>query len=332
MAKLNTKKKPKLIALFIIDEFQALDLFGPLDCFTTANEIQNNAYDIHVCSFSKKPVKTETGIEVIPTSELKSLSNIDTLILCGGRGSRAKNLSTNQHQSLKKIAKQARRVSSVCTGAYLLASLQLKDKLTLATHWEHTQELQASYPDIKVDANSIYIKQDNIWSSAGITAGIDLALAMIAEDYGETIAKTAAKKLVVYLCRTGNQAQFSKALKSQSQSIKNSNERFQALLQWLPSNLQENLSLDSIADRLSVSKRHLSRLFREEFSCSPAKYVESLRLDLALELLSKRKMSISEIATNIGFKSTDSFRRAFERKFSTSPSLYRNQFSKVKSQ
>jgi len=325
------KSKPKLIVFFIVNKFQALDLFGPLDSFNIANDVYPNSYNIQICSYSHAPVKTETGIKVTPTTHHDSLKDIDTFIICGGSGSRAEHISKIKLEKLKTLARSSKRIASVCTGAFLLAELNLKPNLEITTHWEFTNELKKKYPEVRIKPEAIYTKDNNIWSSAGITAGIDMSLALISEDYGEQLAKLVAKKLVVYVCRTGHQTQFSEPLKTQSLALKSKNEKLRQLLIWIPNHLDENLTVDSLATRLAISPRHLNRIFRQEFSCTPAKFIERLRLDQARELLSAGEIKITEIARTVGFNSLDSFSRAFERQYSTTPRIYREQFSKITS-
>jgi AraC-like DNA-binding protein len=200
----------------------------------------------------------------------------------------------------------------------------LLDGRTVTTHWRFADDLATRFPRLKVRANSLYLKDAPFYTSAGITAGIDLSLALIEEDFGSHIALDVARELVVYLKRSGGQEQYSAPLRFQSRA----QDRLANVAAWIANNLDENLSLERLADKANVCPRHFARLFRQSFGRSPGDFVEKLRLDEARRLLGERGSRVDDVASGVGFKSTDAFRRAFERRLGLSPSQYRGRFRK----
>lgn len=306
---------------FIADGFQALDLFGPQEAFMETNFSVPNAYQSKLLSIEAGSVHTAYGHTVKAEIGLTDDFHVDDLILCGGSGMRQLTLSVKQLTQLRAIANKATRVISICTGAFILAQLYPNDALKLTTHWRHCQRLAQRFPNAEVDSAPLFIRSGNKWSSAGVLSGVDLALAIIRLDHGNTIAAQVARELVVYVQRSGSQHQFSEMLRSQSgESLKLS-----PLLDWLTEQVDRAVSVAEMADQASVSERQLTRLFKQHLNYTPSAYFRQLKLNYARDLLSNENISMENVAIKVGFTSYDSFRRAFVNQFSISPAVYAQQ-------
>ncbi|WP_251358650.1 GlxA family transcriptional regulator [Kangiella sp. TOML190] len=310
------------IAFFIVNEFQPLDLFGPLESFAAANQIAGPQYRLTLCSIKSGKVTSESGIQLQVDKSIYQISNLDTLVFCGGSGARKDRLSTRDLAQLERLATDTERLVSICTGAFLLAALNLPTRFSVTTHWDHENDFSKEYPDVTLNCKALYLQQGKVWSSAGVTAGIDLSLALIERDLGSSIANSVARQLVVYMKRPGDQSQFSDPLKHQV----NAKGRLANLPNWLLKNISEPINVANLAEHFGLSLRQFNRVFKSTFKTTPAKYLESIRLDQARILLSNKQFTVEQIALKVGFNSADSFRRAFERKFSINPSLYQQQF------
>ena len=320
--------KQHIVTFIVMDDIQVLDLFGPLEAFAAANELSSSQYHWQIAAPDSSACKTESGTKILPDQKWRSVLKTDTLIFVGGKGPRTAEFSKSDRSHLRNLAKGAARVASVCTGTFVMARLGLIEAKKVTTHWRYTVELQEKFPHLTVDSNALFVKDGNYWSSAGITAGIDMALAMITEDCGAAISASVARQLVVYLRRPGNQAQFSEPLIAQSGSVG----RFSDVLAWVAENLDRSINVETLANVAGMSSRHFARLFRQETGKTPAQYVEQMRLDHARTLLGEGNGRIHKIALSVGFKNPDSFRRAFERRFALSPTIYREQFSSMETQ
>jgi transcriptional regulator GlxA family with amidase domain len=215
-----------------------------------------------------------------------------------------------------------RRIASVCTGIYALAETKLLDGRTATTHWKFAEDAAKRWPNVNVDPNAIYIKDGKFYTSAGITAGIDLSLALVEEDLGSEIALAVARELVVYLKRSGGQLQYSAPLRQQTRARSD----FSDIVAWMLDNLDGDLSVESLAERMNLSTRHFNRKFKAVFGSTPADFVETLRLDEARWLLANNDVAIENLANAVGYSGGDVFRRAFERRFGVVPSEYRARF------
>jgi transcriptional regulator GlxA family with amidase domain len=313
--------RERTIALILFEEFQALDVFGPLDAFDAANGLLPGSYRLQLWSLGGEVVRAENGTRVVADRSVHSNLRPDTLIIPGGCGARSLQLSHAQRKAVVAIARHSRRLVSICTGAFLAAEL-VEGPLRIATHWKYANELRARFPKLDVDADVLYMHDGKLWSSAGITAGIDLALKLIAEDLGEAVSIACARQLVVHFRRAGDQAQFSEPLQLQQ---RNAGE-FGGLLAWMLANPRSDLSVTALAQRSNMSQRNLTRRFTQTFGEPPAKFVERMRLDHARTLL-MQGLRIDAIACAAGYQSSDAFRRAFERRFSVSPSAYSQHFA-----
>ena len=219
-------------------------------------------------------------------------------------------------------ASRIRRIASVCTGIYALAPSGLLDGRTVTTHWRFAGDVARRFPKLKVDPDALFVKDGSFFTAGGITASVDLALAFIEEDYGPRIALSVARELVVYLKRPGGQKQYSEPLEFQF----NSADRFADLASWMLGHLRADLSLEALARRACLSPRHLARRFKQSFGATPSVFVENLRLDDACRRLTEHTQTVENVATSVGFKSDDVFRRAFQRRFGVKPSSYRTRF------
>ncbi len=319
----------KRVGVIGFDGAMALDLVGPLEAFDSARvEVPGKgltkAYEVVIIGFTGKSFVSSSGITFKPHTSLQGAFPLDTLIIPGGTSLRLEpHVDIRLGAWIKANAHRVRRISSVCTGAFALAASGLLDGKQVATHWKYAADLAKKYPKVKVDPNAIYLRDGKFYTSAGVTAGIDLSLALIEEDFGPEAALDVARFLVVYLKRSGGQQQYSNPLRLQTGTI----DRFPALASWIVANLKGDLSVDALAAQMSMSRRNFTRSFRKAFTISSADYVETLRLDEARTLLSSSTAGVEEVASAVGFKSADVFRRASSRKFGVSPSRYREPFS-----
>ena len=254
---------------------------------------------------------------------LGSVRHLDTLIVPGGRGMRTSSSATRLAKWIDSHSGSIRRIASVCTGIYGVAPTGLLDGRRVTTHWKYAADLAERFPALKVEPDALYIRDDKFYTSAGITAGIDLSLALIEEDFGPQVALMVARELVVYMKRPGGQNQFSEPLKFQAASTS----RFADLAAWILGNLDRNLSVEVLAERTNLCPRQFSRRFRAEFKNSPAAFVQHLRLDEARKRLSNSGCSVERVANSVGFNDPDGFRRAFAKRYGLAPHLYRNHFS-----
>lgn len=309
----------------------AIDLVGPMDVFSTANHLieassagtGRPAYELVVIGLGKRAFVAESGIAFLPQVALADAPTLDTLVVPGGCGLREPETLRAVSDWLRQRQRAIRRIASVCTGIYALAEAGLLEGRVATTHWRHAEAFAARYPGVKLDADAIFVKQERLYTSAGITAGIDLALALVEEDHGPALALAVARELVVYLKRAGGQSQFSERLSFQASTAG----RLGELCAWMIEHLADDLSVERLAERCRVSPRQLSRRFKLALGMSPAAYVERLRTEEAGQRLLDGRASIERIAEAVGFRSTDVFRRAFERRFGIAPAQFRARFS-----
>ncbi|WP_395377573.1 GlxA family transcriptional regulator [Marinicella sp. W31] len=320
------KNSRKLDALFIIsDGFNPLDLFGPISVWNQAAECLGGGFQYQILSLKELQVVSENGVVLLANSLLKEPLYARNIIFPGGFGMRHTILNDKQLTCLNLMCNKAFRVVSVCTGTFLLAQLDCSHKRNVTTHWKHTEELYQKYPEVNVLGEKLYIQDDKIWSSGGITAGIDMTLAIIKQEYGQAVTTKVARQLVLYLHRPANQNQYSTALKVQSFN----DDRFIDLLEWIQENLNKQLTLEKIAEVANYSPRHLSRLFQSAFRCTPSNLIEQIRMDRARVLLAESNGRMSDIASSVGYTYVSSFSRAFEKHFGLSPQTYRQNISNI---
>jgi transcriptional regulator GlxA family with amidase domain len=302
------------------DNLTALDLIGPLEAFATANQCSGSTcYEMQVVSASGKPFRSEAGISLIAHSSFSDAPAFDTLLVPGGSGLRDPAIGQPVASFLKRRAAGTRRIASVCTGLFALADAGLMDGRRATTHWRFAGLIAGRFPRVVLDTDSIHLRDGKFFTSAGVTAGIDLSLALIAEDLGEKMSLMVARELVVYLKRAGGQAQYSEPLQFQARA----GSGFSELAAWMLRNLRSDLSVGTLAARMNLGTRHFSRRFVANFGMPPAEYVSRLRLDEARMRLVSRRHTVEGIAASVGYASADVFSRAFERRFGVTPLAFR---------
>jgi transcriptional regulator GlxA family with amidase domain len=320
--------KPKTIGLLGFDGVMALDLVGPIDAFSSASidesgdPSSSSRYEVLIIGLSKKPFVSESGVVFIPHRTIIDAPDLDTLIIPGGAGLRKPEMQAKVAEWVRSRTGKLRRIATVCTGTYGLAATGLLDNKTVTTHWRYARDLAHRFPKLRVDPDAIFLKTGKFYTCAGVTAGIDLSLALIEEDYGPLVALAVARELVVYLKRPGGQEQYSEPLRFQTKST----DRFGDLAAWVQGHLDQDLSVEALARRASLCPRHFSRRFKEVFGKTPAAFVEELRLNEARQRLGALDSSVEGVALSLGFKSADAFRRAFERRYGLNPTSYRGRF------
>lgn len=302
------------IAFLIFPGFQILDVTGPIAAFEIAERFRPGAYTLRSIAVRPGPVESSATV-CIQARALGRAALIDTLIVSGGAGSRAAADCPQTRRFVRACAQRSRRVASVCTGTFILGAAGLLDGRHATTHWSCTADFARRFPRARLDPDRIFVKDGTIWSSAGITAGIDLALALIGEDLGESVSRLTAQQLVVYHRRPGGQSQFSPLL-----ALRDTYGRFGELLDYVRSHLDERLDVADLAQRCCMSPRHFSRLFRAETGLGPAKAVERLRVDAARAALQSGAPSVQRVALSCGFGDTERMRRSFLRMLGEPPS------------
>jgi transcriptional regulator GlxA family with amidase domain len=307
------------VAFLVYPDFQLLDAAGPIAAFETAERYRPGSYSLRVVAALPGLVASSSGVS-LPAQPFGRADRIDTLVISGGNGTRAAASCLATRRFVLACAKSARRVASVCSGTYVLAAAGILDGKSATTHWSRSADFARRFPKVRLDSDRIFIKDGRIWSSAGVTAGIDLALALIAEDLGEHIARRVAQQLVVYYRRPGGQSQFSALLE-----MERVDGRFAPLLDYIRGNLAKRLSVTDLARYSCMSPRHFARMFAAEVGVSPAKAVERLRVETARAALENGTQSNQLIARSCGFTSAERMRRSFLRMVGSSPSKLKHE-------
>lgn len=306
-----------MIGVLIFPDFQLLDAAGPISAFEIAARFAGGAPAIRAIALEAGPVKSSSGVEMLARSTKPSAS-FTTLIVAGGEGVRRAAACAKTLAFVQGMAKRGVRIASVCSGAYVLAEAGLLDGRRATTHWQRTRHFVAAYPKVKLEPDQIFVRDGDIWTSAGITAGIDLSLAMISEDHGEEVAQKTARQLVLYHRRSGGQSQFSSLLE-----LKAPSGRFAPLLTWARENLDAPLTVEDMAERAGMSARHFSRAFIAETGTTPSKAVEKLRIEVAKQRVQSSSEAIERVAEITGFRDPERMRRAFIRAFGQPPQSLR---------
>ncbi|MET9727761.1 GlxA family transcriptional regulator [Streptomyces zaomyceticus] len=312
-----------LVVLF--DDVQSLDVTGPFEVFAGAGRAAGDpaAYTIRTASLDGGPVRTHSGLRLLPDTTLAEAvadGAPHTLVVPGGEGTRRP--APALIDWLRTHAPDAGRLVSVCTGALLLAEAGLLDGHRATTHWVACDHLARCYPRVEVDPDPIFVRDGRLSTSAGVTAGIDLALALVEEDLGRDAALTVARHLVVFLRRPGNQAQFSAQLAAQTAR----REPLRDLQQWITEHPEEDLSVEALAARARLSPRHFARAFRAETGTTPGRYVDRVRIEHARRLLEETSRGVEEVARAAGYGTSEAMRRAFTKALGTAPADYRRRF------
>lgn len=312
----------RAVVIVAFPAVQTLDVIGPAEVLRAATLLRPPGYDVRVAAAEDAPLPSST-VTLVPDAPLRGCRDpIDTLIVAGGSGTRAAEEDDDLIAWLREAAGRSRRVASVCTGAFLLARAGLLDGRRATTHWASCADLARRYPAVTVEPDPIFVRDGNVATSAGVTAGMDLALALVEEDLGRELALEAARWLVVFLKRPGGQAQFSAQLAAQTAD----RAPLRELQAWIPDHLDEDLSVSALARRAAMSDRNFARAFRREIGMTPGAYVESARLERARMALEGGDLPVEAIARHVGFGTVETMRRAFRRRVGVSPVDYRARF------
>jgi transcriptional regulator GlxA family with amidase domain len=318
------------VVMVVYPGVQVLDVTGPLEVFANANRRLDQQgdrraprYQIEIVARESGPVLTTSGIELSAQRGLREIRGpIDTLLVAGGDGSAEALRDRLVIRFLQRGAERARRVASVCTGAFLLAEAGLLDGRRATTHWASCAKLAALYPKIEVESDPIFVRDGKYWSSAGVCAGMDLALALVEQDHGRELALTVARWLVLFLKRPGGQSQFSAELSAQATE----HDAIRGLQAWAQRHLDTALGVELLAKRVAMSPRNFARVFAREVGETPARWVDRVRVEAARRLLEESVAGMDEITHRCGFGSAESLRRAFLRRVRVSPAAYRARF------
>ena len=314
----------KSVAIVVPPNAQSLDVSGPLDVFLEANrQLGEASYDVRLISAGADRVVRVGGMSLVADGAIADADQpIDTLLVAGTPDYAQAYSSTDLHAWLRRCTPQTRRYGSVCTGAFFLGAAGLLDGMQATTHWQHAAELAERFPAAKVVPDQIYVEDGRLYTSAGVTAGIDLTLKLIEDDHGRELALLVARRLVVFLKRPGGQSQFSAHLAAQIAS----EDRIQSVQHWILDHLSLDLTLQTLAERAAMSVRNFARVFSAETGVTPADFVEMARVDAARRLLEDTDTPLQRVASRCGFASPDTMRRAFLRRIGTGPSDYRHRF------
>jgi transcriptional regulator GlxA family with amidase domain len=319
------------VAIVAFDGLQLLDLAGPSEVLRTATRLgATPPYETVIATPDGQSVRSESGVSVAADVSLASLAalrsraRIDTLVVVGGDGTGSARRDRRFLADLAAVAARAPRIASVCTGAELLAAAGLLDGYEATTHWASCDALAARHPDVSVRPDRIYVHDRDRWTSAGVTAGVDLFLAMVQADHGAALAHQAAGWLVVFVQRPGGQSQFSAQLRAQRATTTSIAE----LQAWLGDHLDENLGVEALAEWVGMSPRTFARVFRRETGTTPAAFVEELRVESARRLLETTDLTVAAVAGRVGIKHAETLHRAFHRRLGTTPDRYRQHFGR----
>jgi transcriptional regulator GlxA family with amidase domain len=313
------------IVILAFEGAQTLDVTGPYEVFSIADRIAGGgAYAVEIVAPTKEALRTGSGLTLVPDRATSAVrGTIDTLVVAGGDGVLRATRDDRLVRWVKRAAGRSRRVTSVCTGAFMLARAGLLDGRRAATHWASAKELARLHPNVEVDSEAIFVRDGDVWTSAGVTAGMDLALALVEDDLGRRTALETARWLVVFVQRPGGQSQFSPHLRAQLAERRPLRE----LQEWMTANLAADLSVPALAVRASMSERNFARAFSREVGMTPGAYVEALRVDHARLRLESTGQQLEAVARDCGFGTVETMRRAFHRRLGVGPAAYRDRFN-----
>jgi transcriptional regulator GlxA family with amidase domain len=314
----------------VFPDFQILDLTGPLEVVAQATRLLPAAappYRSEVVSLDGEPLRASCGLEVATDRAVGSVRGpIDTLVVVGGRGTAAALGASGLVSWIGRASRRSSRVASVCSGAYLLAAAGLLEGRRATTHWRECERMARTFPQVQVERDPIFVRDGNVWTSAGVTAGMDLMLALVEADLGADLARAVARELVMFVQRPGGQAQFSAQLAAQRPAAG----ALQALESWIPDHLDEDLAVATLARRCAMSPRHFARAFRAELGVTPGSYVLTMRVEAARRMLETSGSGLTDIANRCGFGTIETLHRAFKRSLGVTPGQYRDRFSPVR--
>ncbi len=321
------------IAVVGFPDAQLLDICGPLEVFSRASRVISDegrrrpeVYAVELLAHRAGPVRTSSGLALVAARSFKSVRDgLDTLLVAGGRGTNAALRDRALIDWLRRIGPRVRRLASVCTGTFLLAEAGLLDGKRVTTHWASCEKLATNYPRLTVDPDPIFVRQGRLYTTAGVTSGMDLALALVAEDHGTAVSRAVARQLVLFLQRPGGQSQFSTQLQIQSAD----NLPLAELQAWMADHLAADLSVSSLARRAAMSPRNFARIFSKSLGITPARLVQRMRVEAARRRLEESEEGVKTIAAECGFGTPEAMRRAFLRAVRVPPSAYRSRFSQA---
>jgi transcriptional regulator GlxA family with amidase domain len=306
------------VVIAAFPECMSLDVVGPAEVFATAG-----AYEVEVVAPDPAPFFMSNGIQLVPHAGMDETDGpIDTLVIAGGEGTRRMATDPRVIAWTRDAAKRSRRVTSVCSGAFVLGAAGLLDGRRATTHWAWCDTLASLYPEVEVERDAIFVVDDPVYTSAGVTAGMDLALALVEEDLGADVARAVAQQLVVFLRRPGGQSQFSAQIAAPAAD----REPLREVQTYIAANVAADLSVPTLAERAAMSPRNFARAFRRETGMTPAAYVESARVEQARIALEGSDAQIESIARHCGFGTVETMRRAFHRRLGIGPAAYRSRF------
>lgn len=310
------------------EDCQVLDVAGPLEALSKANEHgPADSYRASLLAAEPGPLRTTGVVRLQAERSYRSvtdreLGGLDTLLVAGGAGVMKAVADPALVGFVRRAAKHARRVASVCSGSFLLAEAGLLDGRSATTHWDSAALLARRYPKVRVEPDPIYVRDGKVWTSAGVTAGIDMTLALIEADLGRAVSLAVARQLVVYMMRPGGQIQFSPHLSLQRPE----DDRLSRLLEWVEAHAGADLTIPALAARCAMSERTFSRRFAAETGMTPARFVERVRMGRARRLLEESDIRLERLADDCGFRSAEVMRRLFQRHLGLSPTQYRERF------
>jgi transcriptional regulator GlxA family with amidase domain len=313
---------PRRVVFVLYDEVQSLDLTGPWEVFSAAEARRAGSYELTAAAVAAGPVRSSSGLTITAPERLAAVAHADTLIVPGGTGTRAAASDPRLLSEVERLAAVARRTAAVCSGSFVLGAAGLLEGRRAVTHWAYCELLARTFPGADVESDPIFVRDGSVFTSAGVTAGIDLALALVEDDLGPEVALDVARWLVVYARRPGGQAQFSVQLANRAAT----SDPLRELQAWIAENPDADLSVAGLASRMHLSERQLARRFRAELGSSPADYVEQQRVEIARGRLEDGDEDLEAVATATGFGSAEVMRRAFQRRIGTSPRSYRERF------
>jgi transcriptional regulator GlxA family with amidase domain len=325
----RTPEGTRRVAVVAFPDVQVLDVVGPLEAFAIASRLlelrgrTTPAYAVETVATRAGVVRASSGLGLVAARALRQVrGELDTLLVAGGIGTPAAMRDEALVAALRRLAPRMRRIGSVCTGAFVLAEAGLLDGRRATTHWEWCDALAARFPRVQVDRDPIFVRDGNVYTSAGVTAGMDLALALVEEDHGRALALEVARQMVLFLRRPGGQSQFSAALAAQSAD----REPLRDLQAWIAEDPGRDCSVPALARRVAMSPRNFARVFTREVGATPARFVETIRVEAARRRLEESDDGVDAIAAHCGFGSAEGMRKAFLRTLRVPPSAYRSRF------
>lgn len=322
--------QPRKVVILAFPGVQPLDVTGPAEVFSAAVRLAPDSYTVQVAARSPNPLATRSGAYgIVPAvTTARCRGQIDTLVVAGGFGITDAVEDELLVGWVRSAARRSRRIASVCTGAFLLAAAGLLDGRRATTHWASCGELARRHPEVRVDPKPIFVRDGKVWTAAGVTAGIDLALALVEDDLGSEIARRAARWLVMFIQRPGGQSQFSSHLGATAAT----RQPLRELQGWIADHLDRDLRVEALAERSAMSTRNFARAFRRETGMTPASYVEAVRVEAARQRLERSTEPVEQIAARTGFGTPETMRRAFARRVGVPPAGYRARFARATDQ